>query len=219
MSIENKKTVNVYQNGGAEKYLLNSKVHDELDTIKAEKKKKNLNDFVLKNLSTLKNGASVFEVGSANGQTAKFIQENGYEVVASDVADAFICEIDKQGVKTVKFNILKDEFSSKFDCFYVWRVFVHFTMEDLILSLKKMFNALNDDGILIFNVMNRETHDVDGEMVDFAGEYYMGEERYYHYFRKEDIDKIVSKIGFKIKSFHKEGGDEKNKWLVYVLSK
>lgn len=56
-------------------------------------------------------------------------------------------------------------------------------------------------------------------MVDFAGEYFMGAERFYQYYQKQYVDELLKQVGFKIKSFHKEGGDMGNKWLVYVVVK
>ena len=47
----------------------------------------------------------------------------------------------------------------------------------------------------------------------------MGAERYYKYFSEEDMNEIITKTGFKVYDFHKEGGSNNNKWLVYVLKK
>ena len=102
---------------------------------------------------------------------------------------------------------------------FCWRVFVHFTKNDVIRTLKKIYDSLEENGVLIFNVLNREVKDIEEEWVDFPGEYHMGVERYYHYFLQEELDKIISQTKFHIQSFHKEGGDNNNKWLVYVLRK
>ena len=47
----------------------------------------------------------------------------------------------------------------------------------------------------------------------------MGVKRYYNYFSKEDLDNIIKQTKFKITKFYKEGGDNNNKWLIYVLKK
>ena len=85
--------------------------------------------------------------------------------------------------------------------------------------MQKVYDTLEDNGIFIFNAMNRETKKVDNEWVDFEGEYHMGAERYYNYFTKEDLDTIIQKTKFKIEDFHKDGGSNNNKWLLYVLRK
>ena len=43
----------------------------------------------------------------------------------------------------------------------------------------------------------------------------MGEDRFYKYF----IENMIQQVGYKIYKFHYEGGNDNNKWLVYVLKK
>lgn len=218
MSKENKKTVEIYEKKAAT-YLKTTIEHDKLDPEKAKRKKEKLQNFIKENLEQLKKGSKVFEIGSADGENAKFIKDLGYNITASDIADAFINETKSKVENTIKFNVLEDEFKDKYVAILAWRVFVHFTKEDLELTLNKVYNALEEDGVFIFNIMNRETKTCDEEWVDFPNEYHMNAERYYKYFLKEEVDSLISKTDFKIKSFHMEGGDNKNKWLVYVLEK
>lgn len=218
MSIENEKTLEVYNNK-AKTYLKTSIEHDNLDPDKAERKRKQLEKFIRTNIETLPKGAKVFEIGSANGTNAKYIEKLGYEITASDVADDFISSIKSKGLKTIKFNILEDEFKEKYSAIFCWRVFVHFTKSDVLKVLKKTYDILEKDGLFIFNAINRETKDVDEEWVDFSNEYHMGAERYYKYFYEEELNEIITQIGYKIHTFHKEGGKNNNEWLVYVLKK
>lgn len=67
--------------------------------------------------------------------------------------------------------------------------------------------------------MNKDIKDVDEEWVNFSNEYHMGEDRFYKYFIKEDIENMIQQVGYKIYKFHYEGGNDNNKWLVYVLKK
>lgn len=143
----------------------------------------------------------------------------GYNVTASDIAEDFINASKNNGLTTINFNILEDNFKEKYSGILAWRVFVHFTEEDIFETLKKSYDNLENNGIFIFNVINRETRNVDNEWVDFPNEYHMGAERYYHYFNQKDLDDIISQTKFQIQDFHKEGGDNNNKWLVYVLKK
>lgn len=218
MSIENKKTVEIYEEKAAT-YLKTTIEHDKLDEEKAKRKKEKLQNFIKENLEQFKKGSKVFEIGSADGENAKYIKELGYNITASDIADAFINETKSKVENTIKFNVLEDDFKDKYLAVLAWRVFVHFTKEDLDITLNKVHKALENGGIFIFNIMNRETKACDEEWVDFPNEYHMDAERYYKYFLKEEVDSLISKTDFKIKSFHMEGGDNKNKWLVYVLEK
>lgn len=218
MSKENKKTVEIYEKKAAT-YLKTTIEHDKLDPEKAKRKKDKLHNFLKTNIEQFDKGSKVFEIGSADGENAKYIESLGYNITASDIADAFINETKSKVENTIKFNVLEDEFKDKYVAILAWRVFVHFTKEDLELTLNKVYNALEEGGVFIFNIMNRETRTCDEEWVDFPNEYHMDAERYYKYFLKEEVDSLISKTDFKIKSFHMEGGDNKNKWLVYVLEK
>ena len=218
MSIENKKTVEIYEEKAAT-YLKTTIEHDKLDEEKAKRKKEKLQNFIKENLEQFKKGSKVFEIGSADGENAKYIKELGYNITASDIADAFINETKSKVENTVKFNVLEDDFKDKYLAVLAWRVFVHFTKEDLDITLNKVHKALENGGIFIFNIMNRETKACDEEWVDFPNEYHMNAERYYKYFSEKEVNELIQKTNFKINSFHKEGGESKNKWLVYVLKK
>jgi len=218
MSKENRKTVEVYKEK-AYMYLTNSAEHDMLDPNKANKKREKLEKLIKENFSLLPKQAKVFEIGSGDGANAKFIKSLGFEVTASDTADDFIEATKNKGLETIKFDAIDDDFPDKYYAIFCWRVFVHFTKEDALKIIQKAYNALEDSGIFIFNAINRETKNVDNEWVDFEGEYHMGVKRYYNYFSEKDFDDIIQKTEFKIEKFYKEGGDNNNKWLIYVLKK
>ena len=216
MSLENKKTVEVYKMK-AKKYLETSIKHDNLDLEKAKHKREKLQKFIKANLEIIPKGSKVFEFGSADGINAKYIEQLGYDVTASDIADDFISAIKSKNIKTIKFNILEDDFKEKYSAVFCWRVLVHFTKEDVIEILQKVHKVLEKGGLFIFNVMNSENKVTKEEWVDFSNEYHMGAERYYRYFSEKELNEIITKIGYQVYSFHKEGGKNNNKWLVYVL--
>lgn len=218
MSKENQKTLEVYQET-AHLYLANSAEHDRLDPEKAKNKRKKLETLIKKSFSSLPEHAKVFEIGSGEGFNAKFMKGLGFEVTASDTANAFIEATQKQGVNTIHFDVLNDTFPEKYSGVFCWRVFVHFTSKDVLKTLQKVYDNLEENGVFIFNAINRETKDIDEEWVDFPGEYHMGVERYYHYFKEDELNDIIAQTEFKILDFHKEGGSNSNKWLVYVLKK
>ena len=218
MSIENKKTIEVYKEK-AKVYLETSIKHDNIDPEKAKHKREKLENFIKTNLETLPIGAKVFEIGSADGKNAKYIEKLGYEVIASDIADDFINAIKSKDLRAIKFNILENEFDEKYSAVFCWRVFVHFTKEDAVKVLQKIYDILEKNGLFTFNAMNCETKDIDEEWVDFSNEYHMGAKRYYKYFSEKELNEIITKIGYQINTFYKEGGENNNKWLVYVLKK
>ena len=218
MSVENKKTLEVYEKN-AQMYIDHSIESENIDPEKAERKRKSLHNFIKNSFSSLENNSKILEIGAADGVNSKYIESLGYQVTASDVAAAFVEACKKLNLYSIKFNVIEDEFNEKYNGIFCWRVFVHFTKEDALKTIKKVYENLEDNGIFVFNVMNGENKESLGEWVDFEGVYHMGAERYYNYFIKAEIDEMVEKIGYEIISFHTEGGSNKDKWLVYVVKK
>ena len=218
MSIENKKTLEVYDMN-AQMYMDHTIDSINAEPEKAERKKLALQEFIKKSYSSLKGGSKILEIGSADGENAKYLENLGYDVTASDVANAFIEACKKENLNTIKFNVLEDEFPEKYNGVFCWRVFVHFTKEDVEKTLNRVYENLEDNGIFIFNVMNGENKESLSEWVDFEGVYHMGVERFYNYFIKDELDEMLKHIGYEIVSFHTEGGSNKDKWLVYALKK
>lgn len=218
MSIENKKTIEVYDKT-AKTYIANSIEHDRLDPKRALEKKQELEELIKTSFADVPKGSKVLEIGSGEGLNAKYLKELGYDVTGSDTVDDFVESTKEQGVKAIKLDALNDEILEKYLAVFCWRVFVHFTDEDALKILRKVYDALEDKGVFLFNAINRATRKVDSEWVDFEGEYHMGVERFYHYFTKEELDSLISRTDFEVQDFHTEGGKNNNKWLVYTLKK
>lgn len=218
MSKENNDTIKVYKET-AHLYLANSKEHDRLDPAKAKKKREKLEILIKENFALLPEHSKVFEIGAGDGTNAKFIESLGYRVTASDTAKDFIEATRAQGIETIEFNAIEDSFPEKYSAVFCWRVFVHFTKDDALKIIQKVYDTLEDGGIFIFNAINREIKEIDNEWVDFEGEYHMGVKRYYNYFKQSELDDIIHQTNFTIKEFRKEGGEQNNKWLIYVLKK
>lgn len=218
MSAENTKTLKVYDQM-ASKYLSNTIEDNALDPKKAKRKQEELRKFIKESFSSLPKGSKVFEIGSADGENAKYLEELGFDVTPSDIADAFIEAIKANGLNPIRFNAIEEDFLEKYSGVFCWRVFVHFTYDDAKRVIENVYSTLEKDGIFVFNAMNREVHEKDEEWLDLPGAKSMGIERYYHYFQKETLDALANDAGFEIKNYHTEGGKENNKWHVYTLKK
>ena len=218
MSVQNDKTIEAYQIA-AKNYLNSSKIVALAYKESATKAKKELHSFIKKTFKNVPKGSKVLEIGAADGEISKYIQELGYEVTASDIADDFLNAIKENGLVPIRFNLLKDKFNDKYQAIFCWRVFVHFTKEDALKALNKSYDALNNNGLFILSIINRECKNIDNEWVDFPDEYHLGIDRYFNYYSKNDFDEIVSKTKFKILNFYNNTAENGIKWLVYVLEK
>ncbi len=218
MSVQNDKTLEAYQKA-AKNYLNNSKIVASTYKKSIEKNKKEFQKFIKETFKDVPVGSKVLEVGSADGENAKYIQKLGYDVTASDIADDFLKAINNNGLNPIRFNLLRDDFVGKYSVIFCWKVFVHFTKEDSINALNRSFDALENNGLLILSIISRDCKKIDNEWVDFPGEYHLGVDRYFNYYSKEQFDKIVNKTRFRIKDFKKIIDENGIEWLVYVLKK
>ncbi len=218
MSVQNEKTLDAYQKV-AKNYLESTKLATATYKENAVRTKKELHIFIKKVLKEIPKESKILEVGAADGEISKFIQELGYDITPSDVADDFIDAIKDNGLDPIRFNILTDNFNDKYYAIICWRVFVHFTKNDSLNALKKSYDALENNGLFVLNVISRECKNVDNEWIDFPDVYHLGENRYFNYYSKTDMDRIIAKTQFKIKDFHDIVAENGIKWLVYVLVK
>ena len=218
MSKENKKTLEAYQKV-AKNYLNNESLVSLKYPEAVSRVSKETRTFIKETFKNVPKGSKVLEVGSANGHKAKFIQELGFNVTASDVADDFLNAIRDNGLEPVKFNLLEDDFIDTYQAIFCWRVFVHFTKEDALKALNRSYEAINNNGLFIFSTISRDCKNVSNEWIDFPDEYHLGMERYFNYYSKEEMDEIISKTKFKIYDFQKTEAENGIKWLNYVLIK
>ena len=218
MSLQNKKTLKVYEKV-AKNYLENTIKANSLYKEGAKNAKKELESLIKNTFRELPSESKILEVGSANGEISKYIKKLGFSVTASDIAEDFLNAIRDNGLEPIKFNLLTDDFTSKYDGIVCWRVFVHFTKEDTLKALTKSYSALNNNGIFIFNVIDRNCKTIDNEWIDFPDIYHVGEERFFNYYSKESMDSIIEKTKFEIIDYHEILGENGVKWLVYVLKK
>lgn len=218
MSLENDKTLKVYEKV-AKNYLESTIKANSLYKEGAKNAKKELESLIKNTFRELPSESKILEVGSANGEISKYIKKLGFSVTASDIAEDFLNAIRDNGLEPIKFNLLTDDFTSKYDGIVCWRVFVHFTEEDTLKALTKSYSALNNNGLLIFNVIDRNCKTIDNEWIDFSDIYHLGEERFFNYYSKKTIDSIIEKTKFEIVDYHEILGENGIKWLVYVLKK
>ena len=222
MSEHNKKTINMYNSGGALEYIEHNKLEPETE------KWERLFNYVDNELENDKK-KRIIELGSGCGQLALMLQQAGYEVIATDIVDDFLDEQKKVGFeKVLKYNFLSDNyddiFDFKADLIVSWRN-PHLDMDDMGKLFNVAYNNLAENGFLIINFQNSEVHP-EAEILPNGTKYnykilqdkQTKEKRFYAYFSKEDIDKLREDL-FEIQEYHNEGGKEQKNWHVLTLRK
>ena len=222
MSEHNIKTINMYNSGGAVEYIGHNNIEPETE------KWERLFNYVEKELQNDKK-KKIIEFGSGCGQLPVMLQKAGYDVTSTDIVDDFLGEQKRRGIKKIKkYNFLTDDFNdvfdSKADLIVSWRN-PHLDMDDMRKLFDVVYKGLNDNGLFIINFQNSEVHP-EAEILPNGTKYnykiledkQTKEKRFYAYYSKEDIDKLIKNL-FDIVEYHNEGGKEQKNWHVLALRK
>ena len=211
MSRENQKTLQVY-----EKYY-RAYLEGEAKREKARPgKTKKEARFVDEGFKSLPRPTRILEIGSGSGLMAKALSSLGYLVTPSDAVEGFLQEMRKNGLQPIKYNVLTDEGARKYDGVLAWRVFVHFTREDLEMALAKILELLRLGGRLVLSVQDGNAG---GEWVDYGGDYQMGAKRFFQYYAEENLRELVEQAGFRVVILKAHKSNAGIKWLYLVAEK
>ncbi len=141
-------------------------------------------------LKLLPSNASIFEIGSAHGRDANYIESCGFSVERTDATLEFVKFLKERGHTVHSFNILSDEFESSYNLIFANAVFLHFTREELEKILIKTYASIVDKGILAFSVKLGEGEEWTSAKV--------GNPRYFCYWKKENILSLLESTGFEV---------------------
>lgn len=222
MSEYNKKTIDMYNLGGALEYIGHNDIDPETE------KWERLFNYVKKALPKDRR-VKIIEFGSGCGQLPAMLQEAGYNIISTDVVDTFLEEQKRRGITQIKkYNFLIDDFdnafNSKADLIISWRN-PHLDMDDMKKLFDVAYAGLNDDGLFIINFQNSDVHP-EAEILPNGTKYnykiledkQTKEKRFYAYFSKDDIEELRKNL-FDIVEYHNEGGKEQKNWHVLTLKK
>ena len=222
MSEYNKKTIDMYNSGGALEYIS----HNDIDS-ETEKWERLFN--YVKNAVSEDKKVKIIEFGSGCGQLSVMLQEAGYDVISTDIVDDFLEEQKRRGIIQIKkYNFLFDDFDTVFDfkadLIISWRN-PHLDMDDMKKLFDVVYGGLNNDGLFIINFQNSEVHP-EAEMLPNGTKYnykiledrQTKERRFFAYYSKNDIEELRRKL-FDIVEYHNEGGKEQKNWHVLTLKK
>lgn len=107
-----------------------------------------------------KNVQTVLDVSCGTGKQAIPLAKNNFQVTASD-PDKGMLEQAKQKAKNLPIQFFnEDMLSIKKGCFdaliSIHNSVVHLTLENFSVALKNFYSSLNDNGLLIFDVHNKD---------------------------------------------------------------
>jgi hypothetical protein len=163
-------------------------------------------------LEELPQDASIIEIGSAFGRDAHYIEEHGYTVERTDATHGFVELLQQKGFTARDFNLITDEFDKQYNVVFANAVLLHFTRDELGLSLDKVHKALLENGRFVFSLKQGE-----GEV---WSEDKLGSPRFFCYWTEPGIRKVLEQAGFQSTTItNSEFGNNNPKWLHIIANK
>ncbi len=140
-------------------------------------------------------GSYVLDVGCGGGRDSSFFIKKGLNVLGIDTSSVFI-NLAKKEVPKATFkcaDLLKLNFpKNTFDGIWAQAVLLHLKRKDVPRALKIFYKILKPNGVL--HITLREGKG-EAYVKDKLSE---GNERFYTYFSRSEIKKLLQKQGFKI---------------------
>ncbi len=144
-------------------------------------------------VKTLPSKSRIFEIGSGTGRDADYLNALGIEVTCSDATPEFVKRLIKSGHNAVPFNALDgQEFPEGFNGYLANAVFLHFSFEETKIVLRKIWEALPNEGVLAFSVKMEPESGVDSEWVNTK----LDAPRFFQYWKPEHVAYNVLSAGF-----------------------
>jgi len=167
-------------------------------------------NWIDKVLDKLPRNASIFEVGSAFGRDAKYIESLGYTVQRTDATHGFVKLLHTKGYTARDFNLITDEFDKPYDVIFADAVLLHFTRDEMELALQKVHTALAPKGRFAFSLIK-------GSGEKWSQNDKFKTPRFFCYWTESQITNALKQAGFRdISMTVNTFGDDGTEWLQVV---
>jgi len=142
---------------------------------------------------------TVLELGSGVGLDAKYFQDNGFEVLATDLSNEMVKMCRKRGLDAKVVDLYNlSSLGKKYDGVYSMNVLLHIPMKDLCKVLKIIALSLNEGGIFFYGVYSNGSD----EETTFTDKSRMNLPRLFSFLSDKTLLDVV-KERFKIINFRK----------------
>lgn len=99
------------------------------------------------------NKKTILELGSGAGLDAKYFQDNGFEVLATDLSKEMVKMCRRRGLKAKAIDLYDlSSLGITFDAIYALNVLLHVPQKDLDNVLETIYKTLNKGGVFFYGV-------------------------------------------------------------------
>lgn len=162
-------------------------------------------------LSGLSPESRLFEIGSASGRDATYIESLGYAVQRTDAARNFVEVMRHTGQSAEFFNVLTDPFPGTYDGIFAIAVLLHFTRTEMNeVIIPKAYAALNPGGRFAFAIIEGDGETWSNGKIDAP--------RYFCYWQEADIIRALTENGFSKATVTKAQLENQTKIWLYVTA-
>lgn len=149
---------------------------------------------------------TLLELGSGPGIDAKFFQDQGLDVLATDLTEGMVEACMERGVPAQVLDMEEvDTLQRQFDCVFSLNALLHIPRKDLPTVLEKIKSVMTEEGLFYLGMYGGRT-----EETTFDDKSKMGMPRFFSFLTDEDLLEIVEQH-FEVIDFHRVdfgSGDE-----------
>lgn len=201
MNDTNKKTINAYE-VSIDQYIKNT----------PSRRGAVVEHWINASLEELPLDAAIFEIGSAFGRDAKYIEDKGFIIEKTDATQGFVDILMKSDQSAHLFNLVTDELVGEYDLILANAVLLHLNSEETKHAVRKIFNALKTDGkfALTLKEGEGEAWQTNKEMAP----------RFFNYWRENEIVALLKSAGFTaVDSWTDETDTPTATWIMLIAHK
>ncbi|MES2088278.1 MAG: class I SAM-dependent methyltransferase [Patescibacteria group bacterium] len=151
-------------------------------------------------LSMLPKGATILDIGCAQGWKSAYLASKGFSVTGIDFSEEMVLLAQKAFPK-IPFKVWDlydiEKLPGTFDCVFAQAVLLHVPKAEILEVMGKIKTKLNPGGLLYVAVKQLREGESDEEEVtekDYGFEY----TRFFSYFTQEAMEGYFKKLGFEI---------------------
>ncbi len=141
-------------------------------------------------LSLLSPGATILELGTGTGRDASYLESWGFAVDRTEASIGLLERLRAQEIPARPLNVVTDEVGGSYDMVFANAVFHHFPLSVVGAVLRKVRQALKDEGIFAFS-----TKEGQGEQWETDK---LGRPRFFHYWTAEALTERLTSTGFSV---------------------